>query len=356
MSYRRIVIGVDFSTASLNAVRWVAASFAPRARLYLAHVVAQPRVPSFLRSHVADGERGVDEPMLYPGLIGFAGFAGAGRAEVSVRSGEPADQLAALAQEVNADLICVGRSQRRRGTGRFGATTPQRLLARTKRSVLLVPSAPRHEPARVLAAVSDGSEAEHVLRAVEELAGGWDAHVDVVHVLSAAVPAMRRREAALRSSSAEREEEIGDGAVATENGSHMPDVHRLTEAWLAHRAAELPVLRRRMTAVAATGDAAESILIHAGRTGSDLIVMGRRIVDGPYAELDGCVGSTTRLITWTTPCPVLVVGASSSERSRREWPVSERRSASNQGQSGREHAFRRRRGDLAGPPDGGDAA
>jgi nucleotide-binding universal stress UspA family protein len=356
MSYRRIVIGVDFSTASLNAVRWVAASFAPRARLYLAHVVAQPRVPSFLRSHVADGERGVDEPMLYPGLIGFAGFAGAGRAEVSVRSGEPADQLAALAQEVNADLICVGRSQRRRGTGRFGATTPQRLLARTKRSVLLVPSAPRHEPARVLAAVSDGSEAEHVLRAVEELAGGWDAHVDVVHVLSAAVPAMRRREAALRSSSAEREEEIGDGAVATENGSHMPDVHRLTEAWLEHRTADLPALRSGMTAIACTGDAPEAILTHAVRAHSDLIVMGRRAVIEPSTGLECCVGSTTRLITWTTPCPVLVVGAGSAARSRHEWGAPRRSTMSLRTHAANEQGFRRRRSDQTDPLDGGDAA
>ena len=355
MSYRRIVIGVDFSTASLNAVRWVANSFAPRARLYLAHVVVQPRVPSFLRAHVADAGE-ADEPMLYPGLAGFAGFAGAGRAEVSVRAGEPAEQLAALAHEVNADLICVGRSQRRRGTGRFGATTPQRLLARTKRSVLLVPSAPRHEPSRVLAAVSDGAEAEHVLRAVEELAGGWDAHVDVVHALSAAIPALRGQEPALCAASVMQEgaDHAGVGEGCTE--AHTPDVHRLTEAWLAHRAAELPVLRRRMTAVAATGDAAETILTHAARTGSDLIVMGRRIVDGPHGELDGCVGSTTRLITWTTPCPVLVVGARTSGGSRREWLVPERRSTSNPVQSGREHGFRRRRGDLAEPPDGGDAA
>jgi hypothetical protein len=86
MSYRRIVVGVDFSTASLDAVRWVAGSFAPHAQLFLAHVVAHPRVPSFLRSQVgSDAEP--DEPTLYPGLAGFAGLAGAGRAEVTVRRG-----------------------------------------------------------------------------------------------------------------------------------------------------------------------------------------------------------------------------------------------------------------------------
>ena len=56
MTYRRIVIGVDFSTASLNAVRWVAAAFAPRATLYLTHVVTRPRVPSFLRALMPDAQ------------------------------------------------------------------------------------------------------------------------------------------------------------------------------------------------------------------------------------------------------------------------------------------------------------
>ena len=55
MLFRRIVIGVDFSTASLHAVRWVATRFAPRATLYLAHVIPRPHVPTFLRTHAQPG-------------------------------------------------------------------------------------------------------------------------------------------------------------------------------------------------------------------------------------------------------------------------------------------------------------
>jgi nucleotide-binding universal stress UspA family protein len=357
MSYRDIVIGVDFSTASLNAVRWVAASFAPRARLHLVHVVAQPRIPSFLRSHVTgDGDGEADEPTLYPGLAGFAGFAGARRAEVSVRFGEPADQLAAIARDVNADLICVGRSRRRRGTGRFGATTPQRLLARTRRSVLLVPSAPRLQPARLLAAVSDGAEAENVLRAAEERAAAWDAHVDVLHALSPAIPPLRTAASALRASAAEPEREDFTYAADIAGEPHAPDLHQLTEAWLAHRAADMPVLRSRMTAVGRTGDAAETILTHAGRASSDLIVLGRRTVAEPGEEFEGCVGSITRLITWTTPCPVLVVGARSLDRASRQWSATRRVSTPDRARAASEHGFRRRRSDMADPFDGGDAA
>jgi nucleotide-binding universal stress UspA family protein len=330
MTYRRIVIGVDFSTASLNAVRWVAAAFAPRATLYLTHVVARPRVPSFLHALVPDvRDRDADEPTLYPGLSGFAGFAGARRAEVSVRSGEPAEQLAALADEVDAELICVGRSRRRRGTGRFGATTPQRLLSRTRRSLLLVPSVPPTHRGKILAAVSDGVEGEDVLRAVEPLAAEWwDARVDVLHALH----------------------------PAAVDDSHASDLHRLTEAWLEHRTADLPALRSRMTAIGCTGDAAETILTHAVRARSDLIVMGRKTVIEPSTGLECCVGSTTRLITWTTPCPVLVVGAGSATRSRHEWGAPRRSATSLRSHAANEQGFRRRRSDLTDPLDGGDAA
>jgi nucleotide-binding universal stress UspA family protein len=330
MSYRRIVIGVDFSTASLNAVRWVAESFAQRARLYLTHVVAQPHVPSFLRSLVADvRDREVEEPTLYPGLSGFAGFAGARRAEVSVRSGEPADQIAALADEVDADLICVGRSRRRRGTGRFGATTPQRLLARTRRSLLLVPSAPPLQRGMILAAVSDGIDGEHVLRAAEPLAADWDAPVDVLHAVHPTAPV---------------------------NTAHASDLHRLTEAWLEERVEDMPALRRRMKAIGRTGEAADAILTHAMRAHSDLIVMGRKAVVESSTGLECCIGSTTRLITWTTPCPVLVVGAGSLDRSRHEWSAPRRTSTSHRTHAGSDHGFRRRRSDMIDPLDGGDAA
>lgn len=331
MTYRRIVIGVDFSTASLNAVRWVAAAFAPRATLHLTHVVTRPRVPSFLKSLVPDvGAREEEEQTLYPGLTGFAGFAGARRAEVSVRSGEPADQLAALAEEVDADLICVGRSQRRRGSGRFGATTPQRLLARTRRSLLLVPAAPPSHRGRILAAVSDGIESEDVLRAVEPLAADWwDARVDVLHAIHPAAP-------------------------SSESGAS--ELHRLTEAWLERRAAGMPALKSRMTAVGRTGDAAEAILTHAMQANSDLIVMGRNTVIEPSTRLECCVGSTTRLITWTTPCPVLVVGAESRQRSRHEWGAPRRATMGHRTHVASEPGHRRRRGDPAGPLDGGDAA
>ena len=330
MRYRRIVIGVDFSTASLNAVRWVSTQMAPHAELHLAHVVSRPRMPSFLSSHghLLD-EQNAEEPTLYPGLAGFAGLAGARRAEVTVRRGQPADELAALAREVDADLICVGRSQRRRGTGRFGATTPQRLLARTKVSVLLVPHAPPHRVTRLLAAVSDGAEAQNVLQIAGMLADEWDARVDVLHALDpdTVVPSMS-----------------------------APTLMRLTDAWLADRSAAMPRLKKRSNALGRIGDAAEAILTHASAAESGLIVMGRRAVVEHGDENEGCVGSTTRLITWTTPCPVLVVGRRSPDQPPHEQGAFRRAELWNQTRTASGRRTGRRRSDAVVPPTGDDAA
>jgi len=302
MLYRRIVIGVDFSTASLNAVRWVATRFAPRAELFLAHVIARPHTPSFLRTHlqVAVGAEN-EEPTLFPGLSGFADLAGASRAEVVVRHGQPATELAALAHEVGADLVCVGRSSRRRGGARFGATTPQRLLERTSLPVLLVPSASRGHPGTLLAAVSDGVEALEVLRSTATLADFLDARVDLLHALNAGILALRAEGCA----------RTAEGRDPVEPGAQPNDerIRQLTEQWLTRHAADMRMAEGRVRSIVHIGDAADAIVASATRAPCDLIVIGRRIESPATAGDQGRVGSTTRLITWATPCPVLVLGA-----------------------------------------------
>lgn len=300
MSFQRIVIGVDFSTASLNAVRWVAAHFAPRAKLFLAHVVTRPHTPAFLR-----GESWSDdvEPALFPGLSGFADLAGARWTEVAVRQGRPELELAAFARDLGADLICVGRSQRRRGAGRFGATTPQRLLARTSAPVLVVPAEARLPPVSLLAAVSDGAEGDRVIRTAAELATAWDARIDVLHSVDPAI-----------------------AAAAGAAGDHVRSATDLTEAWLERRVSEVPMRGRRVATIGHVGEASDAIISHATRASTDLVVMGRRTEPEDAVAAAGCIGSTTRMVTWAAPCPVLVVGSRRTVRStddvglpRRAW-------------------------------------
>jgi len=287
MSYQRIVVGVDFSTASLNAVRWVSGQFAPGARIFVVHVVPLPRTPGFLRP---PNEPLPDVPSagptLYPGLRVFAELAGAGRSDVEIRSGSPAAELTRIAEEVGADLICVGRTRQRRGSGRFGATTPQRLLSRTNIPVLIVPDTARIAPGAVLAAMSDGRDGVEVLRAAGRLAAAWRVRLDALHAIDPDALSYARR------------------SLATSGG----DSHccLLAQEWIVRQVGELPLQGVRVHAIARVGDAGEETIAHAARNNIGLIVAGRRTDDERAGAFE--IGSTTRLITWASACPVLVHG------------------------------------------------
>jgi nucleotide-binding universal stress UspA family protein len=294
---RRIVVGVDYSTASLNAVRWTATYLAPRATLHLVHVVSQPRTPRYLRDAGIGTERHDEaEPTLVPGLVGLADLAGAPLREVVIRRGRPEIELAAVAREIGADLICVGRSQRRRGAGRFGASTPERLLARTTTPVLVVPADCRDRPDVLLAAVADGDEARRVLRGTAALAASMGARMHALHVV--------------------------DGAVAADRGATGvgdADVRQLAEAWLARRVAELSLGEGPAASTVVVGEAADGIASHAARTGCGLVVVGRRTECGEEAPAACAIGSTTRLLAWAAPCAVLVMGTAEP----RTWDAGE---------------------------------
>jgi len=295
--------------------------------------------------------------MLFPGLSGFADLAGASRAEVVVRHGQPAIELAVLAHEVGADLICVGRSSQRRGRARFGATTPQRLLERTSLPVLLVPSVSRGHPRTLLAAVSDGIDGLDVLQTTAAYAESWDAQVELLHAVDAGMLVMR-------AAGGSRTAEGNDPGKGTRPNRRRSDVQpndervrQLTEAWLTRHAQDVRMPEGRVRSIAHIGDAAEAIVSHATRASCDLIVMGRRIGSLATGSDQRCVGSTTRLITWATPCPVLVLGVPGvrPERQRSTALHQARRWDESRTARARRFGASWSRGPTA-PPEGDDAA
>jgi len=68
--FRRVVIGVDFSDASLAAARWAAMHLAPDAEVVLAHVLPEPVAPPYLQPHLPPAEEfsAALAPVYYGGL------------------------------------------------------------------------------------------------------------------------------------------------------------------------------------------------------------------------------------------------------------------------------------------------
>jgi nucleotide-binding universal stress UspA family protein len=299
VSYRRIVVGVDFGAASLAAVRWVAHELAPRAHLHLVYVAPDPRSSMLLRPYVpesADPFRDVHD--ISHALRGLANVLGADRVDVDIVEGVAADALALVAAEVDADLVCVGKSHHRAASGRFGATTPHRLLARTNAPVLVVPEAARVRPAAILAAMSEGRESSQVLQVAARLATAHGAHLDVLHAL---------------------EEDVQQAAAAAQRFGCHTRLSTIAQNWLGAQVKRLPAGRPGTSTLTPTGDAGEAILVHAARGHIGLIVAGR-CRQNEIMRATASPGSSTRLLLWAAPCPVLVLGTVAVERQPPQSP------------------------------------
>ena len=107
MKIERVVVGIDFSPASVDAARWVSRYFAPGAELVLAHVISIPEAPPLGRGKVARREllidtvrEGADKRLREISLS-----LGAGRVWLELREGEPVECLTALADDFSAELL-----------------------------------------------------------------------------------------------------------------------------------------------------------------------------------------------------------------------------------------------------------
>ena len=354
MPFRRVIVGVDFTDTSLAAARWASVQLAPEAEIVLAHIAPEPVPPQFLRGHLPPVAEIVTEreTALYRGLCGLADLVGRPRASVQMLSGQPADGLAAIARRLGADGICIGKSAKRRGSARFGATTASRLLARTELPVIVVPGGARDVPARVLAAVSDLAHDDAVLRGAGTLAARWGATLEALHVVEASV--------------GERARELVSALQATHVAlpSGLEDesrLHALAEQWLASQLSHARLPGESTMSLVRHGDPGQEIIAHARQSAVDLIVVGRGALASAAVAAQGTgAGSTARLVLWAAECPVIVLGrapvqlapavvALASEPRARPAPFVVAR-------GGRRAVLARSRPPRRPRPDGGDAA
>lgn len=153
-TYRSVVVAVDFSPVSLEAIR-LARYWAPNADLVLLHAFELPYEGKLafagvdeqvIRRHVtSDGE--VRRKRLHE----LAAAAGLTAVEYSARivHGDPAQQIIAMEQEVDADLIVVGKHGAHIAEELLLGSVTKHVLAESQCDVLVIPDprkAPEHTP------------------------------------------------------------------------------------------------------------------------------------------------------------------------------------------------------------------
>lgn len=282
----RLLVGVDFSSGSIEAAAW-AARLAPEAELVLAHVVQVPYPPyllrggmppreEVLRTALAGAERRLEETA--GGLVAPA--------KTLVREGRPPSVLAALARELAANVVVVGAH------GRWGlwtnlGSTADELLAESPAPVLLAQGFDATPPRHLLVPMDDSPDARQALAWAAFLARRFDSRLTALHVLSGSLLGHMR----LVSS--------GPEAAKLEQRARAA-----AESWLEEelRATGLPA--DRTGAVVATGVAGVEILAAAARLGCDLVVLGCR---GAGGSRTFGLGSVASAVVRKGTGPVLVV-------------------------------------------------
>jgi nucleotide-binding universal stress UspA family protein len=269
----RVVMGVDFGSASLAAARWTAHHLVPEAELVLVHVVEVPKVPAYLRgvAFAADRMANRATAMMRIALTALGDAIGSVRCAIEVRSGRPAEQLHSVAEEHEADLLVVGRAGRHtRGVKQLGSTV-ERLLRRSRIPVLVAGGTLAAAPRRILAAVDEGELARDVLEWARRMAARADPES------SGAVTALHVTSDALSEYLGVRG---GDAAAVT---------------WLKARVTECSLDSATTEIAVAPGDPRHQILVAADAFDSDLIVVGRRGADGAAGtEIGGVARAALR--------------------------------------------------------------
>lgn len=265
----RILVSVDFGESSLDAARWTAAWFAPKAEIIFAHVIEPPpatrasviRYPSIetivSRAHEEDEAR----------LKELCASLAPGRSRAEIRVGTPHEELALLAETVGADVLVVGRQDlASSGWARIG-TTAQRILRTSRIPILMVTGESQHAPGNLLVAVDESEMTDDVLSWGSALAARFHTKATVIHA----------------------------------SGAETPD----DASWLTDELAAMAGGESMETVVTRTPvRPAESIVAEARARSAHLLVIGSRGAGSADQRLFGSVAESVLL---SSPCPVLVV-------------------------------------------------
>jgi nucleotide-binding universal stress UspA family protein len=286
----RIVMGVDGSDSSLAALELVKSTHWPTGtsmRLVGALEMLTDWTAITSPSDLDDSDpqrslfdriHGLSEPLR---LHGHA-------IETVVARGRPADVILAEADDLDADLIVVGR----RGLGVAASTllgSVSATLVDHAASPILVARHPR--VTRILIA-TDGSQSAE---AIPEVLAAWDVFRDLpIDVLSVAPPTRRGEGAAIMPMLPSIESQHVDASHEVDRYLVMAD----------EMAARLVAAGWRATSSVRRGEAAREIETAAVDLGADLIITGSRGLSGLQRLL---LGSVAHHVLLHSRCSVLVM-------------------------------------------------
>ena len=268
MQLARILVGVDLTTPSMEAAVWAARRFAPHAEVTLAHCIS----PLLSERRVIE-ERSLAEVRLQE----LNERVGPERCSHRVLVGDPARSLAALAAELDADVVAVGAHESHPDRDPALGTTAQQLIRCSSVPVLLCCEMPFGAPRSMLLPLHAPEVSAAVADWTSTLAQRFESRLALVHV-----------------------ETQSDGAGR--RASHSRRGRPLTTTPWNRVARELPPQRVFVDAV--SGDAAKAVLEEARRFSTELVML-----EAPDEEPTETPATSVDAMLVQSHCPVLVIPA-----------------------------------------------
>lgn len=283
----KVVAGVDFTGQGMDGVRWVARHLEPES-IVLVHALHLPNPPSFLAGLWGDDEQisvsahaGATERL--EDLAERLGQETGLDVEARVRTGPPGDQIARVADSVDADLVVVGPHSTRRGRWERLGSTAERVIHQVRVPTLLT-TGRLGDPERILAAIDESAVSAGLLSWLKALSEHLEAEATLLHVIDNTL-------------------EMSYRAILSPNvPGREVELERKASAWLETRLAEVGFDGAEPKV--ALGEPAIEILAAVERLNADLLLMGTH---GAGTATRLLMGGVTRMVVRSIHCPLLLL-------------------------------------------------
>lgn len=289
--FRRILVSIDFSDPSVEALRWSARRF-PEAELTAFHAVEEPDPPPYV-SRALEGKVSLEQEGELDARTNLEVLLGELEltADIAIRQGWPPAELHRAADEADAGMIVVGAHRRQIWPwDEPPGATAVAIADRARRPVLIWREPPERPAAEetVMAALDLREGSEPVGETAAKVARHFGSRLVLLHVMPGTLQAYLRAvssptkvEDAMRSIRASAREEV----VA-----QLPAELRDELEWAAQVARGRPVTH---------------ILAAAETEAADLLVVGK--AHGARVASQGLLGSVTGKVIRGSNCSVLIV-------------------------------------------------
>lgn len=288
---QRIVVGVDFSPASIAAMRWSLSWLAAESEVTLAHALVIPEM-----SDILAGKFPIPESLLANARTGAArrlqqliATLGPRNVKSEIREGNPADVISRVARDAHADLVIVGKHGEGGPHRGYTGRTADRLVRTAPAAVLLANGMSQGPPSRIIVPLTYSSITPFVIDWARRIHEATDATVIGIHVVGSAVLSHVLTMSTIKQGEPLTSESI-DSVFAEDR-----------DRWL-NELVSSGIPRNKVRTDVVFGEVSDAILMAVRDWQADMVVMGSHA--GPVRRL--LLGSSASAVLREADFPVLV--------------------------------------------------